>query len=184
MGNWINRGLKKQKENEKRKNKIKLKNLIENEIIINITSSFALLFVTAICMIVSFISTDDADSANMGLVLAMMSLFVTFAFEGYEWFKLFSKRIKKTSTIPFMIAYALLILLTIIKVKTNIWESIIKYTNFICAITLCLYIVLATIRTIISNIKQIKASDYSEKRTPIKPTKTVKEIPIKSKIKK
>ena len=153
MGNWIKKINKKREENIKREQKKKRINLISDEVIKNCMCSLGLFILVLACTIISFVYPNNEDSANMGLVLAMMSLFVTFAFEGYEWIKLFNKNSKGTSTFPFFVAYGLIIILTIIKVNTNIWNKIIDYTNFLCATPLLIYIILATIRTSISNLK-------------------------------
>lgn len=153
MGSSMKRraSIQKRKEQQK-KHRIKIREIIR----INSLCSLGLLVICIICIIFSFIVSPEEDS-SLSLFLAMISLFVTFSYEIYEWIKLLSKKKENgSSTIPFLISYALIIILTMLKMFTNIWSSMLGTTNIICAITLVVYIVVTTIRTIYCNIKNVK----------------------------
>lgn len=156
MSNWINKVkdkyelLKKQEER-----KIFLKKLKEI-ITINVLASLGMFIVCGLCLIFSFQTSTPESIADMGLLLAIVSLSVTSAFEGYEWFRMFKKNNTNVSTIPFAIADIFVILFTYLKSLESIWNAIIGFTNFICAITLFFYVVVVTVRIIITNARDIK----------------------------
>ncbi len=149
MGSSMKRGVSKQKQKEqkrKRKEKIKIYGIL------NIMCSIGILLLSLFLSFFSLITEDEYYNANLSMILAVLSLLVTFSYEVYEWIKMFSSN-KKISTIPLSIAFLLLFFIAIIKFYTNIWDVFFLYTNLICAITLLIYALLVTIRTIVYNVK-------------------------------
>ena len=152
MGSSMKRGVSKQKRKEqKAEQKRKRKEKIRFYTKLNIACSVGILLFSLSLLVFSLITEDEYYNANLSMILAVLSLLVTFSYEVYEWIKMFSSN-KIISTIPLSIAFLLLFLIAIIKFFTNIWDVFFPYTNLICAITLLIYALLVTIRTIVYNV--------------------------------
>ena len=151
--NQTKKGLKKKKAKDIKFSKSKRKEQFKINIIFNILCSLMLFIIISICL--ALLISNSTNNSDIGLLLAMISLFVTFAYEIYEWINLKKKR-KNITTIPFLLSGIFTVLLTMFKVKNIRWKLIINYSNHICAITLFGYIIMVTLRTIKINIKEIE----------------------------
>lgn len=153
MTNQTKKGIRQKKAKDKNFSKLKRKEQFRINITLNLLCSLMLFVIVSICL--AFVVFNSADNSDIGLLLAMISLFVTLAYEIYEWINLNKKR-KFITTIPFLFSGIFTILLTMFKVKNIRWKLIINYSNHICAITLFGYIMMVTLRTIKANVKEIE----------------------------
>ena len=151
--NQTKKGLKKKKAKDIKFSKSKRKEQFKINIIFNILCSLMLFIIISICL--ALLISNSTNNSDIGLLLAMISLFVTFAYEIYEWINLKKKR-KNITTIPFLFSGIFTVLLTMFKLTNIRWKLIINYSNHICAITLFGYIIMVTLRTIKINIKEIE----------------------------
>lgn len=147
--NRTKKRLKNQKSKDIKKEKT---NRLKEILTINIISPLSLFIICSI--LVYLLCKSDKENTNIGLLLAIISLSISIAYEFYEWYRLVFKK-EKISNIPLMIAYFFVIIVVILKEKfPYLWNNLIEYTNIICVETLLLYIVSLTIRTIVISLRQ------------------------------
>jgi len=132
--------------------KIKAKQKREN-IIFDIVCSLAVL----LCLLYFVFGAVVNKTNGYSFALAMLSMIVTFSFEGYEWIYLFKKNKQtKHSLLPCMVSLVLTMFFVCIVVCLQLGISTFENfdnNNLLCALSLFIYVLLVTIRKIIEDLK-------------------------------
>ena len=113
MSNWVKKVVQKRNEQKKAEKKRKRIEKIKFYTKLNIACSVGILLFSLFLLFFSLITEDEYYNANLSMILAVLSLLVTFSYEVYEWIKMFSSN-KRISTIPLSVAFLLLFFIAII----------------------------------------------------------------------